>query len=56
MKTDLHLWQPLTPSEELAANRVVEAAQVNRNAELESVANAQAQKIMKLEASCASLR
>jgi hypothetical protein len=56
MKTDLRLWQPLTPSEELAANRVVEAAQVNRNAELESVANAQAQKIVKLEASRASLR
>jgi uncharacterized coiled-coil protein SlyX len=40
----------------LASNRVVEVAHANRNATLESMMSAQAQKIAELEAACTSLR
>jgi hypothetical protein len=40
----------------LATTRAAKAAQASKNAELESVVSAQAQKIARLEAACASLK
>jgi hypothetical protein len=39
--TDLHFWQAISLSEDLAAKRTVETVQASKSAELESVIAAQ---------------